>query len=57
MPQPAFKAFPPEVVGQRELEQGRKDEGRAGAHPDVDGLWETRFKGCDFKDFPGVLAT
>ena len=29
---------PPQVVDDGELDQGREDEGRAGAHPDVDGL-------------------
>ena len=31
-------ALAPQVVGERELEQGGEDEGRAGAHPDVDRL-------------------
>ena len=29
---------PPEVVHHGELDEGREDEGRAGAHPDVYGL-------------------
>lgn len=38
MSEPTFEAFPPKVVGQGELEQRCKDEGRAGAHPNVNGL-------------------
>ena len=30
--------LPPEVVDDGELNQGGEDEGRASAHPDVDGL-------------------
>ena len=33
-------ALAPQVVGERELEQRREDEGRAGAHPDVDRLFD-----------------
>ena len=31
-------ALAPQVVGERELEQRREDEGRAGAHPKVQSL-------------------
>ena len=41
-------ALAPQVVGERELEQRREDEGRAGAHPDVDRLQQHAAVQCTY---------
>jgi len=38
MPKTALQPFPPEIVGEGELEQSREDECGAGSHPDIYGL-------------------